>query len=437
MCPDEKENKGQVKSVPKSTTDLEELKARLGLKKPAAEAQQEKKSTAEDFKFSFGAVKAAEESELSPQELAAIEAEAARASKPLGRRVALGVGLLLGAVILFWLGLQFGQGMGMRVIHNASIEQAKHIQQYLTQGFSDSTGREMIARQDATTRFIDAFNTWNEQHSRTYSTLVRFFSEGVMPKDFDLEKFKTEELAPLKTICKNFLTNVEEYSVAGLLKGQLYSTELGAKLLEFVDRSNKLRARVEGLYIAIEMVENYIVTGALPSNLKPELLVLATKEEKEKEQILPLHTVEIAGTPELEKVVERKEVCEPVAIEIEIPTCSRKGEPEFEKRFVDTFEKREVEVVKQFRKVKVKTHEGKPLTARFEELYKLDLRPHLTPLLERISVDKKSEIANLGMVLGAMLQAMNDVRQAGEAVDFKDLLDSVQKYASQVQLFTL
>jgi len=438
VCPDEKDTKGPVKPAPKGGADLEELKARLGLKKPAESAAGAKKSTAEDFRFSFGEAKGAEEKQLSPQELAAIDAEAAKASAPLARRIASLVAMLVVAVILLWLGYQFGTSMGMRVLHNEALGQAKGIREYLTKGFSDATGREMVARQDATTQFINTFEKWHEEHFALYAGLIKAFSEGAMPTDFDFEKFKKDELVPLKTMCKDFLTNVEEYSVAAILKGQLYSTELGAKLLEFVDRSNKLRARVEGLFVAIETIENYSMTGAMPGNLKPELLLLAQKAEKAKEQVVEVLTVEVAGTPELDKLLETKDVCEPVSIELEIPVCGAgKDEPQTEKRLLDTFEKRQTEVVTQFRKVKVKDPEGKPLTAKFEELFKLDMRPHLMPLLERIGSDKKSEIANLGVLISTVFQNMSDVQDAGEAVDFKDLLDSVEKLASQEQFFTL
>ncbi len=430
----------------KPSTDLDALKAKLGLARPApgkettaapgggqAPAQA---PSAEDFKFTFGATKP-EVKSLSDAELAAIELAAHRASKPLGRRIAMSVVLILVGLVLLWLGYQFGTSMGMRVLHNEAVNQAVTIRDHLTQGVVDVTGQVLASRKDATSRFIDAFDKYFEEHFNNVAGLAKLLAEGKLPPDFDLAKFKKDELEPAKTICKDYLSNVDEYSVSTMLQGQLYATELGAKLLEFSDRANKLRARAEALYVAIELVENYMLTGEMPKNLKPEVLVVAQKAENEEDQVLAVVEVEVSGTPEVDKELITKEVCEPVAMELEIPICgAAKGEPETEKRLIDTFEKKETQTVKQFRKVKVKDSEGKPLTSKFANLFKVDLRAHLMPLLERIGKDKENEMQNLGVLMGAAAQAMSDVKMSGEGLNFSEVSEVIQKYAEQEMLFT-
>jgi len=441
---DDKEKKGGAGTPGgKPGTDLEALKAKLGLAKPAAGkesaapgAAAPRAPSADDFKFSFGKT-GAEVKGLSDAELAAIELAAHRASKPLGRRIAMAVVLAIVGLVLIWLGYQFGTSMGMRVLHNQAVDQAVYVREHITQGVVDAAGREMASRRDATTRFIETFDKYFEEHFNNLSVLTKLFSEGKLPPDFDMEKIKKEELEPAKALCKDFLSNVEEYSVGTILQGQLYASELGAKLLEFSDRANKLRARVEALYVAIELIESYTLTGEMPKNLKPEVLVVAKKAENEADQVLPVIEVEVSGTPEVDKELITKDLCEPIAMELEIPICgAAKGEPETEKRLIDTFEKKETQVVKPFRKVKVKDSEGKPLTAKFESLFKVDLRAHLMPLLERIGGDKKTEVENLGLLFGNMFQNLNDVKQAGEGLNFSEVMEIIEKYAQQEKFFT-
>lgn len=441
MSPDEK--KGGVGTPGgKPGTDLDALKAKLGLARPAAGkeagagAAAPQAPSADDFKFSFGAAKS-DVKTLSDAELAAIELAAHRASKPLGRRIAMSIAMAIVGLVLIWLGYQFGSSMGMRVLHNQAVDQAVYVREHVSQGVVDAAGREMASRRDATTRFIEAFDVYFEEHYNNLTLLTKLLSEGKLPPDFDIEKVKKEELEPAKALCKDFLSNVEEYSVSTILQGQLYASELGSKLLEFSDRANKLRARAESLYIAIELVESYTLSGEMPKNLKPEVLVVAQKTENEADQVLAVVEVEVSGTPEVDKELITKEVCEPVAMELEIPICgAAKGEPETEKRLIDTFEKKETQTVKQFRKVKVKDGTGKPLTTKFENLFKVDLRNHLMPLLERIGGDKKIEVENLGLLFANMFQNMNDVKQAGEGLNFKDVLEIIDKYAQQEKFYT-
>jgi hypothetical protein len=440
---DENGTKGPQK--PGGGKDLDALKAKLGLgatRKPASplagkpKEEPKQRSAADDFKFSFGDAGGKEEKAFSAQELAAIDAEAQRAASPLGRKIISGaIGLVL-VIIVMWLGYQFGNSMGMRVLHNEAVKQAAEMKDFFLKKYANVTGEEIDARRDTTTRFVDQFDAYLEEHITGLMNLAKLLEEGKIPPDFDMEKFRKEELEPLKSLCKDYLQGVEEYSVASILKGQLYSTELGAKLLEFADRANKLRNRVETLYLSIEIVEAYVQSGEMPKDLKGEVLVHGVKPENEKDKVPEIAVVELNGQPEIDKELTTKEVCEPIAIELEIPVCGGRGEPEVEKRLIDTYDKKEVQEVKQFRKVKVKNADGKSVTARIEHLFKMDLKPFLKPLIERISADKKLELENLAIVLNTLIQNMNDVRMAGEAVDFKDLLDAVDKYAGQETFFT-
>lgn len=439
MSSDDKERRGTAKpGAGRNTKDLDALKAKLGLKKPAAptEAAKAKKAEADDFKFSFGELKSDAPS-LSAQELAAIDDEVRKAARPLGARIVLVFVGLIATVVLLWLGFQFGNSMGQRVLHNLAVGQAQDIKDFFVLTFSDKTGRELSSRRDATTRFVEAFDQFHEERFNKLSLYTKAFIGGKYPPDWDFEKFKQEELAAVKTLCKEFMTNVEEYSVASILKGQLYSTELGAKLLDFTDKSNKLRNRVEALYLTIELIESYEFTPAMPGNLKPEVLLHAEKAENEKEKVLLVKEIEVTGTPEIARETEVKELCEPISMELEIPLCDvKKGEPETEKRLIDTFQKSETETVKQYRRVEVKeATEGKKFTARIEHLFKIDLKGHLVPLLERINDDKKKEAENFGMLLTTVFQNMNDVRAAGDAVDFKDVVETIEKLANQELLY--
>jgi len=438
VSPDDKERRGPGSPGPGGRgRDLDALKAKLGLGRPdGAPAEGARKEAADDFRFSFGEA-GGEAPSLSPAELAAIEDEVQRAAKPFGRKVVLGVVFLILTVLLLWLGYHFGKNMGLRTLHNEAVGQAQGIKNFFLKSFADKTGRELASRRDATSRFIDTFEQFHEERFAKVAYYVKTFQAGKYPPDWDFEKMKKEELEPMKTLCRDFLTNVEEYAVASILKGQLYSTELGAKLLDFVDRSNKLRSRVEALYVAIELIETYQMSGVMPSNLKPEVLLFAEKAEKETDKIIAVKEVEVSGTPELDKELETKEICEPIAIELEIPVCgARKGEPEFEKRLLDTYQKSETQLVKQFKKVTVKDKGGKAFSARFQHLFKIDLKGHLVPLLERISGDKRVEALNLGMLFSTFFLNMSDVRLAGEAVDFRDVLDAIEKYGGQELFFT-
>lgn len=444
MSPEDTEKKGPGGTVPgKGKKDLDELKAKLGLKKPAPKgtapagsAPAQKKTAADDFKFSFGDAQRAEPA-MSAAELATIDAEAHRATSPIGRKIAvLVVGLVL-AVVLLWLGYQFGNSMGLRTLHNQAVIQSQEIKSFFLAKYANATGVELDARRDTTTKFIDTFDVYHEEHIMQLMAYAKVFSEGKTPPDFELQTFVKDELAPVKAMCKEFLIQIEEYSVAGVLKGQLYSTELGAKLLEFADRANKLRNQVQTLYLSIELVEAYALTAAMAEKPKPEVLVHALKIEKDKETVPVLKEVEISGTPELDKELKTREICEPVSFELEIPLCgARKGEPEVEKRLIDTYDRKEVQEVTQFRKVKVKDSEGKSLSARIEHLFKMDLRPHLMPLLEKVFEGRTTELKNLGTLVATVSQNMNDVRIAGETVDFSDVIDSVEKFAIQELFFT-
>ncbi len=442
---DDMEKKGPGK--PSGGKDLDALKAKLGLgktksptsplgTKPKAAPTRDAK---EDFKFSFGDAAAEKAPAFSAKELADIDAEANKAANPFGRIIIKAVVGLLLTVLVLWLGYQFGSSMGMRVLHNEAVKQSLDIKDFFLKKFSNATGEEIDARRDITTRFVEQFETYQEEHVTGLMALGKLLAEGKLPPEFNMEEFEKKELAELKTLCKEYLRSIEGYSVATILKGQLYSTELGAKLLEFADRANKLRNRVESLYLTIELLEAYMQSGGMPDDLKGEVLVHGLKKDDEKESLPIIGVVEIAknAKAELDKELTTKEICEPIAMELEIPTCGGRGEPPTEKRLIEVFDKKEVQEVRQFRKIKVKTGEGKKLTARIEHLFKMDLRPFLKPLIERIKADKKLELENLGMLVGTLLQNMNDVRMAGEAVDFTDVIDSLEKFAKQETFYTL
>ena len=442
---DDMEKKGPGK--PSGGKDLDALKAKLGLGRAKTTAsptglrpkEAPKRDAKDDFKFSFGDVATADEPTFSAKELAEIDAEATKAANPFGRRIITLVAALLLATLVMWLGYQFGSSMGKRVLHNAAVTQSQEIKTFFLQKFSNASGEEIDARRDITTRFVDQFDLYQEEHVGGLMALTKLLSDGALPPGFTMEEFEKKELGELKTLCKEYLRNIEGYSVATILKGQLYSTELGAKLLEFVDRSNKLRNRVESLYITIELLEEYLQSGGMPDDLKGEVLVHGLKAENEKESLPVIGVVAIAknAKAELDKELTTKEICEPIAMELEIPTCGGKGEPQTEKRLIEVFDKKEVQEVRQFRKIKIKTGEGKPMTARIEHLFKMDLKPYMKPLIERVKDDKKLELQNLGMLVGTLLQNMNDVRMAGEAVDFTDVIDSLEKFASQETFYTL
>ena len=440
MTDDTKNRRGTGKpGAGKGGKDLDELKAKLGLKKPAAKGVAEKpKSAAEDFKFSFGEKPTAEPA-LSQAELAAIDAEVQKAAKPMGRKIVLLVVAVVVSALLLWLGYQFGNSMGLRVLHNEAVNQAVGITDFFSKGLTDKSGRQLSSRQDATGSFSDALDTYLEERYGKFNALLQVFGAGDLPKDFDFEAFKKEELAPLKIMCKDFLTNVEGYNLGAILQGQLYSTELGAKLLEFTTKANMMRGKVEALYVSIELLETYQFPAEPPGNLKPKLLLLANKGEKEKDKVIGATSVEVAGTPEVDRELSTKELCEPISMELEIPICdAKKGEPEFEKRLIDTFEKREQQEVKPYRKIKIKTEgEGKGLVAKIEHLFELDLRPYLKPLLAHINGDRKSGVQNFGVLFASFFQNLNDVREAGEGVDYTSVLEVLEKYASQETFFTL
>jgi hypothetical protein len=442
---DDMEKKGPGK--PGGGKDLDELKAKLGLGRPTSPSspvgtkpkEVPKRDSKEDFKFSFGDAGGKSEPSFSAKELADIDAEANKAANPIGRWIILGVVGLGLTLLVLWLGFQFGNSMGSRVLHNAAVTQSQEIKDFFLKKFANAAGDEIDPRRDITTRFVEQFEAYQEEHVTGLMALGKLLSEGTMPPEFKMEEFEKKELAELKTMCKEYLRNIEGYSVATILKGELYSTELGAKLLEFADRANKLRNRVENLYLAIEMLEAYLESGDMPGDIKGEVLVHGLKADDAKEALPVIAVVEIAkgAKAELDKELTTKEICEPVAMELEIPTCGGKGEPETEKRLIEVFDKKVVEEVRQFRKIKIKLDDGKPMTARIENLFKMDLRPFLKPLIERIKADKKMENENLAVLVNNLIQNMSDVRMAGEAVDFVDLLDALEKYASQEQFFTL
>ena len=441
---DDMEKKGP--GTPGGGKDLDALKAKLGLGKTksplspvgAKSPEAPKRDAKDDFKFSFGDVTAEKGPTFSAKELADIDAEADKAANPFGRIIIKAVVALLLATLVLWLGYQFGTSMGMRVLHNEAVQQSLDIKDFFLKKFSDATGEEIDPRRDITTRFIEQFGAYEEEHAAGLMALAKILGEGQVPPEFTLDEFEKKELAELKTLCKEYLRNIEGYSVATILKGQLYSTELGAKLLEFADRANKLRNRVESLYITIELLEEYLQSGGMPADVKGEVLVHGLKKDDEKESLPLIGVVEIAknAKAELDKELTTKDICEPIAMELEIPTCGGRGEPETEKRLIEVFDKKQVEEVRQFRKIKVKTVDGKKMSARIENLYKMDLKPYLKPLMERITADKKMELENLGVLVGTLIQNMTDVRMAGEAVDFSDVVDSLEKYASQDTFFT-
>lgn len=438
MTDDTKDRKGKPGAGGSGGKDLDELKARLGLKKPGkpAAATRKPKSSEDDFKFSFGEDKVTEQ--FSKAELAAIDAEGRKATSPLGRRIMMVVVAMAVGVVLIWLGFQFGSSMGLRVLHNASVSQAQEIKEFFTKTFTDRSGRELKSRKDASGKLADEIDRYVEEHFQDLHTLNQILSKGALPPDFDYPKFVTEHLEPLEQVCKDFLLNVEEYNLAVIMRGQLYSTELGAKLLEFSNRANILRSKVEALHIAIQILQGYRLSGESPKNLKPKLLLYAQKAQKDKDKTSAAVPVAVAGTPEVDRELINKELCEPIAIELEIPICgAKRNDPQTEKRLIDTFEKKEAQEVIPYRKVKVKNEaDGKSLTAKIEHLYELDLVPYLKPLLERIAMERGSNAENLGVVFVAYLETLNDVKEVAGIVDYASVLEVIEKYADQETLYT-
>lgn len=436
MTDDTKDSKGKVGSAGGGGRDLDELKARLGLKKPGKPEEQKPKSAADEFKFSFGGDKVTEQ--FSKAELAAIDAEAQKAASPLGRRIMMLATVLVVGLLLIWLGYQFGNSMGLRLLHNAAVTQSQEIKEFFVKNISDMSGRELKSRMDATTVLADEMDRYVEEHFQELHTLNQMLAQGNLPADFNYAKFVTESIDPLETVCKAFLVNVEEYNLAVILKGQLYSTELGAKLLEFSNKANVLRSKVEALHIAIQLLQNYNLSGEAPKNLKPKLLLYAQKPEKDKDKVSDAVSVEVAGTPEVDRDLITKEVCEPISIELEIPLCdAKRDEPDTEKRLIDTFEKKEMQEVVPYRKVKIKNEaDGKSLTVKIENLFELDLRPYLMPLLERVAKERGSNAGNLGVIFAAYLESLNDVKEVAGTVDYASVLEAIDKFATQETFYT-
>jgi hypothetical protein len=462
---DDMEKKGPGK--PSGGKDLDALKAKLGLgktksptsplgSKPKAAPQRDAK---EDFKFSFGDVTTEKKPAFSAKELADIDAEANKAANPFGRIIIKTVGALVLVTLVLWLGYQFGSSMGMRIMHNEAVKQAQEIKGFFLKKYSNPAGDKIDPRRDITTRFVEDFDAYQEAHLAELMALGKLLENNKLPPDFNMKEFKEGELVELKTLCKAYLRNIEGYSVATILKGQLYGTgspdkeggaadeckkdcktvpEVGAKLLEFADRTNKLRNRVESLYIAIELIENYDDSSGMPKGLKGEVRVHALQTGDAKNDLPVIAVVEIAknAKPVRDNDVTNKDVCEPVSVEVEVPTCGGKDEPATEKRLIEAFDKTVVEVVSPFLKIKVNDADGKPITARIENLYKMDLKPYLKPLIDRIEGDRKLAHGNLAVLVGNLVQNMNDVRMAGDAVDFTELLDSLEKYATQETFYT-
>jgi hypothetical protein len=450
---DTTDNKGKPAAGPgaKGGKDLDDLKARLGLKKGpeaaapgaagAAGGQQQAKqaqSSLEDFKFSFGQKPAAPAAaEMSDKEFEAIEKGVAKSATPWSMQLikwAAGGALV---AILMWIGYQYGNSMGLRVIHNESVSQAQRVRDIFTKSFTDGTGTEVSSRRDATAALADALATYTDERAAKFTLLAEALGKGQFPPDFDIEAFRKEDIDPLKRICETYMTAVEQYSVDALLQGQLYATELGSKLLEFVNRANSLRSKVEQVYILLQLMESLSLPEAPPSNLKPKLLLLASKAETDKDKVLPVTSVDIDGTPEVDRELVTKEICEPVSMEIEIPVCNpAKGQPETEKRLLEVFEKKEAQEVKPFRKVKVKTEgESKSLTAKIGDLFELDMRPYLMPLLDRLGADRSKSALNVATLFNAFVANLMAVREAAPEVDYRTVVEMLDTFASQETYF--
>lgn len=450
MTTDDSKGKPGAGAGTKGGKDLDELKARLGLKKGpegaqsgapgAAQQPAGQASSLEDFKFSFGQKpQAPGAGALSDKEFAAIEERVAKAAKPLGLRLSKWIGGVVLLVALAWIGYQYGNSMGLRVIHNESVAQAQRVLDFFTKSFSDAAGAEVSSRRDATAVLADYLAAYTDERFGKFSAIQTALSNGELPPGFDFEAFKKEDLGPLKKTCETYMSAVEEYSVDALLGGQLYATELGAKLLEFVTKANVLRSKVETLYVLIQLIESFGLPEPPPANLKPKLLLLATKGEKEKDNVGPVTPVEINGTPEVDRELTTKEICEPVSMEIEIPICGAgKNDPQTEKRLLEVFEKKETQEVKPYRKIRLKTEADKrDLTAKIGDLFELDMKPYLVPLLERIGNDRKTNAGNMGILFEAFLNNLSTIKESAPQVDYQSIVDLLTKFAGQETYFSL
>jgi hypothetical protein len=130
----------------KGTSDLEALRAKLGLTKPAApapgatgkEAAPKPAGAAapSDFKFSFAEAKPADAAATTTQpsspKAAAKAAAAASPKAKTGKGLAITVGAVC-AVIFAAVGFQFGNGMGERSARNAFIKQAQSVLAYFSE----------------------------------------------------------------------------------------------------------------------------------------------------------------------------------------------------------------------------------------------------------------------------------------------------------------
>jgi len=371
-----------------------------------------------------------------------MEAEVSKASKPLANRLMVVGVVVVCAALALWMGYQFGSNMGWRTISNEAVKQAVEIRDHISKNVVDAAGRELKSHRDANLQFSTDRDAYIDANFTEFEGLKQMLASGQLPVQFTQEewnKWKESKLIQLKKLCEDYLANVEEYSLSALFNGNIYASELALKVLDFSEKANRLRSRIDSLFVMIQILENRNILVPPPADLTPETLVLAQKGEGEKDKVSNVLVVTKEGNPEVDKEILNKDVCEPVSMELEIPTGANgpDGQPVFEKKLIDTFDKKQVQEVKAFRKIKVKTADKKDIVARFDNLFIMDLRPHLMPLIESLQSNRKSEAENMAFQFEAFLQTLMAVHLTASEVDFKSLGEPCSEAATRPPNFRL
>lgn len=437
---------------PRGGKDLDELKAKLGLTskpdKPGVPKEAAPRKAVDEFSLSLGTAPtgpAEQAPSLSPKELAEIEHAGEKAARPLGRTMLFGGILVFLSLFGLFLGYQYGKNNSARIIHNQQVEEGQRIVESLQKELEEAEGTGKSSRMKLTEDLRNDVRTYMDENMGIYAEWKEALANEGLPQ-IDFAAFKEKDLATVKAFCLKYLRNAGSFDVSRLLRGQLYSFDMGATLLEFAVKTERLRVATDNLRLSVEALEQ-VALNTKPLDLGPtQLYVEASKAEAQKTELdVQIRWVELLGNPFTNVIKEFEDAYQPVSMEFEYDCLDEKGRPakctltvaDFEGKqlLVKADEQTQIDRTEVRQKVKDLLNKEE-YTPRLDSVFIIDLETKYNPIIEWVAEDQKLEARNFEILLDTFLQNLQECRDAADELTFDTLLEQARAAADSEAVST-
>jgi len=457
--------------------DLDALRARLGLKDAKAGAAQPQKTAAQearapgepqkiatdDFKLDFGAAAPAT-TPVSIEEL-----DGGQIARPKGKIVLVLGAMTVALALAVWLGMQFGNDLGLRSLHNSGVSQARTLKGYFFEDQTDPTGQQIDSRVKAITEFRDRYQAWYNENITALGNLIPVLESGdpamlAQLGDFAKVEKQLELLKPLIRMLEKYDASVDDLNPHGIFGDRVFHPEIAYKVVDYMAAANRLSAAIDDLRDGLTLAFGFQWSPEPPKGIKTDLVVWAPRKEGQDQVKGAL--VDLAGEPEEKKEVEEKVTYQSFKelfgqdLDIKVPKCGEvpEGEEAFDSYLVEkiiqdiltdaqvkgftvapqVFLKLTEQEVKRWSEVKVRRfqEEGDKKDARMDDLVQVNIRPVLEPVVAQVYAQYSVEMVDRALIFAEIVETLDRIKELSLAAGPENLQIFLEELSKQEEYRT-